>query len=367
MRNTALVIGATGVSGRALIEHLETRDDWTIYGISRTRPDHPTTAIHVGADLSDPEAARRAFADLGDVTHVFHCAFVNRPGWAAQVAPNLALLVNAVDAIEPVARGLRHVCLLQGTKYYGCHLGPFRTPAKEDQPRHAGPNFYFDQQDFLAARQRGKRWSWSCARPHTICGFAVGNPLNLVSVLGAYAAISRELGLPLRFPGNPSAFRAVYQCTDAGLLARAMGWMATDPACANQAFNITNGDFVRFENLWPVFARAFGMEPGPVHRLELERFMADKTPLWDAIVARHGLAAHPFARVADWSYADYAFGFAWDIMSDTSKCRRFGFHEFVDTEEMFLRLFDRLRQERVNPSVSAPDGLPASAASSPSV
>jgi nucleoside-diphosphate-sugar epimerase len=349
MKKTALVIGATGVSGRALLDELETRAEWNVYAASRSVPDWTTRARHVAVDLSDAAKAHEALATFTDVTHVFHCAYVDRPSWIDQAAPNAALLRNAVEALEPVAKDLAHVCLLQGTKYYGAHLGAFRTPAKEHHDRAFPPNFYYLQQDFLTERQKGKAWTWSCARPHTICGFALGNPLNLISVLGVYATISRHFGLPLRYPGSPVGFGKIYQVSDAGLLARAMLWMATEPRCANQAFNITNGDYVRFENLWPVFADYFGMAAGRVHQVDLKLMMSDKEPVWNDLVARHDLAPNPFARVADWNYANYAFRFDWDIMSDTLKARLHGFHECMDTEGMFIRLFDRLREQRVIP------------------
>jgi nucleoside-diphosphate-sugar epimerase len=349
MKKTALIIGATGVSGRSLLAELEGRADWDIYAVSRSVPDWKTRARHVAVDLSDPAGARDALSALTDVTHVFYCGYVDRPTWIDQAEPNAALLRNTIEALEPVAKGLQHVCLLQGTKYYGAHLGPFRTPAKEDQERAFPPNFYYLQQDFLAEQQKGKAWSWSCARPHTICGFALGNPLNLISVLGVFAAISRHFGLPLRYPGNPVGFGKIYQVTDAALLARAMIWMATEPRCANQAFNITNGDFVRFENLWPVFAEYFGMKAGRPHQIDLKLFMSDKAPVWDHLAEKHRLAPNRFDRVADWNYGNYAFRYDWDIMSDTLKARQYGFHECMDTEGMFLRLFDRFREERVIP------------------
>ncbi len=43
------------------------------------------------------------------------------------------------------------------------------------------------------------------------------------------------------------------------------------------------------------------------------------------------------------------FGSDYDIVSDTGKARRFGFHECVDTEQMFLRLFAEFRRSRVIP------------------
>jgi hypothetical protein len=39
----------------------------------------------------------------------------------------------------------------------------------------------------------------------------------------------------------------------------------------------------------------------------------------------------------------------YDIVSDTGKARRFGFHAAVDTEEMFLRMFAEFRQARLIP------------------
>jgi len=35
--------------------------------------------------------------------------------------------------------------------------------------------------------------------------------------------------------------------------------------------------------------------------------------------------------------------------ADTSKSRRAGFHEYVETEQMFYRLFDEFRKARVIP------------------
>jgi hypothetical protein len=106
------------------------------------------------------------------------------------VAPNQTMLVNLMDAIETASPDLVHVNLVHGTKWYGNHLGPFKTPAKEDDPRHMPPNFYYNQQDLVAARQRGKAWTWSTARPHAICGFATGNPMNLVMVLAVCPLIA---------------------------------------------------------------------------------------------------------------------------------------------------------------------------------
>ena len=115
-----------------------------------------------------------------------------------------------------------------------------RRPARPI-PGHMPPNFYYDQEDFLRELSPRSRWSWSALRPRTIYGYAVNSPMNMTSVLGVYAAISKELGLPLRFPGTPGGYRALQQAIDTELLAKAAACIATEPRCANEVFNVTNG------------------------------------------------------------------------------------------------------------------------------
>jgi nucleoside-diphosphate-sugar epimerase len=350
-RPTALVIGATGVTGGYLVRHLAERGDWRVDAVSR-RPLDPALAgrvRHVPVDLLDAAAAKAAFHGLREVTHLFYCGYADRPSNEALIEANTAMLRHALDAIEPAAPSLERVVLIEGTKYYGSHLGPFKTPAKEGDPRLATPHFYYTQEDLLAGRQDGKRWSWAALRPHAVCGFALGSPMNLLTALGVYGAICRELGRPFAFPGEPRAFDALYQVTDAGLLARAMVWAATEPRCANQAFNLTNGDLFRWRNLWPRLAGFFGVPAAEPQRLRLAEFMEDKAPVWDRIVEEHGLQPHPFAAIASWPFADFVFGTEWDVISDMVKARRHGFCDSVDSEEMFLELLGGLRRARVLP------------------
>jgi nucleoside-diphosphate-sugar epimerase len=239
--------------------------------------------------------------------------------------------------------------LVTGTKYYGTHLGPFRTPAKEDDPRHMPPNYYFDQIDWLTAQQSGKPWYWTELRPQTLCGFAPGTPMSIVPVIAVYAAMSKELGLPLRFPGKPGAYRTIYQVTDSAHFANAALWAAMETRCANQAYNITNGDYFRWMNLWPRIAEVFEMPLAEPQTISLSAQMADKAPLWNAMVAKHGLKPHRFDEVATWPFGDYVFGSDWDVMTSTTKARQHGFHDVVDSEEMFVRLLTQFRNERVVP------------------
>lgn len=87
----------------------------------------------------------------------------------------------------------------------------------------------------------------------------------------------------------------------------------------------------------------------PSRHISLARTMADKGPAWDRIVAKHELKAHSYKDIVAWGYPESVFASDYDIVSDTSKARRFGFHDLVDTEEMFMRMFAEFRRNRIIP------------------
>lgn len=67
------------------------------------------------------------------------------------------------------------------------------------------------------------------------------------------------------------------------------------------------------------------------------------------MVRRHGLRPIPLDQLAGWRFANFTFANDWDVMSDTTKCRRFGFLEFIDSEDMLLRYFTQLQEMKVIP------------------
>lgn len=345
----ALVVGAHGIIGRHLVDQLAELGDWEVIGLSRRGGEATGQVRYVSVDLLDPDDCREKLSGLNQVTHLFYAAYQDRPTWAELVAPNVAMLVNVVEAVEPIASGLRHISLMQGYKVYGAHLGPFKTPARETDAHHMPPEFNVDQQTFLEIRQQDKTWDWSAIRPSVVCGFALGSPMNLAMVIAVYAAISKELGLPLRFPGKPGAYDTLLEVIDAGLLARATIWAATDERCANQAFNINNGDLFRWNEMWPKIARFFDLEVAPPLPMSLEIVMADKEPLWNTMTEKYGLEPHGYKEVSSWRFGDAVFSWDYDVFADGSKARRFGFHEYVDTEAMFLDIFGDLRRRKIIP------------------
>jgi hypothetical protein len=99
--------------------------------------------------------------------------------------------------------------------------------------------------------------------------------MNLISVIGVYAAICREMGLPLRFPGLEQVYRALYQVTSADILASATVWAGETEAAQNQIFDVTNGDTLRWQHMWPPIAKTFDMDIADTVPFSLSTYLAD--------------------------------------------------------------------------------------------
>ena len=356
MKRVALVAGATGVVGARLARELVQSGDWQVIGCSRAIPANEGRISGVDTvtlDLANKKDCRQLASDSSGITHLFYAAradFVTGRPEAADI--NTIMFSNILDALEEAGHPLQHIHMVHGTKYYGSTEGRYLTPAREDAPRVKLHTFYYEQEDIVMSRT-ARRWSWTSTRPHAICDSSLATPRSLPLLIATYAAISRQLGEPLSFPGTSENYRALYQCTDAGLLARAIAWMATEPRCADQAFNVTNGDFIRWENLWPVFACNFGMKPGPVRTIKMADAMPGKVSSWRDAITRYGLVNTPYEQMALWPYGDFIFTPGWDMMSSTLKLRQFGFHEVMNTEQMFLSFFEGFRRANIIPPVLA--------------
>jgi nucleoside-diphosphate-sugar epimerase len=87
--------------------------------------------------------------------------------------------------------------------------------------------------------------------------------MDLIPPLGVYAAMMREQGRALDYPGGAAR---VSQAVDADLLARAIGWAGEAEAARNEAFNVTNGDVFTWEGVWPAISDALEMKPGAAFR-----------------------------------------------------------------------------------------------------
>lgn len=83
--------------------------------------------------------------------------------------------------------------------------------------------------------------------------------------------------------------------------------------------------------------------------LDLEQHMADKQPVWEQIVEKHGLAERRLERVVQWGFGNFVFDTETDIISDVNKIYRHGFTRRCDSRESLFAAFDRLRERNILP------------------
>ena len=349
-RKQVLIAGASGLVGYAAMRHFGTDPDCNVIALSRRTPGDTHAARFLPLDLTDAAACEQLATSLPGVTHLVYAALYERPGLVAgwqereQIETNDRMLRNLLDPLERHAKNLRHVTLLQGTKAYGVHVRPLSVPARENRSEmHEQPNFYWNQENHLRALQRGKDWTWSILRPVLIVGYSTGSAMNVIPALGVYAALRREAGLDLPFPGGAPR---VAQAIDADLLARAIAWAGEAASARNEIFNISNGDVFVWENIWPAIAASLGMRPGGHVPLSLDRDIRPREAEWETIRARHGLRSGNLRDFVGLSfeYADYTMGYGRNepgppAIVSTIKLMQAGFTEVMDTEAMFAKYF----------------------------
>lgn len=346
MARKVLIAGASGVVGAAAVAEFLSQG-WQVVALSRRRPEVSGDPAfeHLAVDLRDAAASRAALATLGDVTHVVYAALYEKPGLIAgwserdQMQTNLAMLKNFLEPLRKASPKLQHLSLLQGTKAYGIHLHPMPIPARERAPRDAHENFYWLQEDYLRDIAQQAGFTFTILRPQLIIGSAYGVAMNLVPVLGAYAAICRERAEPFGFPGGISY---VWEAVDARLLARVFAWAAQTPAAAGQHFNVTNGDVFEWRNLWPAIADTLGVTVGPDQPRSMATYLPAQASTWDAIVRKRGLRSVSMPDLLGEShhYADFCFAYGATELPPPAfvsaiKLRQAGFTEVCDTEDSF--------------------------------
>jgi nucleoside-diphosphate-sugar epimerase len=355
MQRTALVIGASGIAGnyvaRALI-----LNGWMVYGLAR-RPRLDIPGIRpVAVDLLDPDGLRKALADVAP-THVFITTWMRNATEAENIRVNATMVRNLLTELSP-KKTVRHVALVTGLKHY---LGPFEayaqsgtlpdTPLRESQPRLPIENFYYAQEDEVYIAAARDRFTWSVHRPHTLIGMAVGNAMNLGTTLAVYASICKETGRIFQFPGSEAQWKGLSDVTDARILAKQLIWAADTDAARNEAFNIVNGDYFRWNWLWGRLAEWFGIQAAGFNgRLQpLEAAMANDHALWKDMAHRYNLVEPDLNRLVSPWHTDLDLGRPIEVMTDMAKSRKLGFTAYQVTDESFFDLFCQLRTERLIP------------------
>ncbi|HWT91544.1 MAG TPA: SDR family oxidoreductase [Solirubrobacteraceae bacterium] len=345
----ALVTGALGVIGGGVVDHLATLDDWTVTSLARRPAPDGRADQHLELDLLDREKLAGAADAVQGVTHLVFAAYAESGEAAKDIEVNTGMLEGALDLLQQAGAPLRHVTLYQGGKAYGAHLGAYRTPARETDPRLPIAHFYYTQEDLLRERAPRDGFTFSILRPDIVLGTSRRSPMNLAQSLAAFALVNRELGLPLRFPGTAEATDVLVNTTDAGLLAEATVWAGTSDAAAGGTFNVVNGDLFRWPQLFERVAGYFGMESDVPQPVPLSENMPPLAPVWERLTEREGLDAPAFDDLGGWDFLDFLFSAKTDGILDTVALHQAGFHGVRRTEDALFAVFDRLRAQGVIP------------------
>ena len=400
---TAIVVGATGILGRAIVNEMcRNLTTWpTVHALSRSKKeDYPNTVIHRHIDLLS--SADDMAKDLQNVSgeYVFFTAWVNKNSEDENTKANGDMLRNFLDALEKTGavENLKRVILVTGCKQYGVHLGRPKNPMFESDPwlrdSKWPSNFYYRQQDILHAYCKKHNKEWIVTYPNDVIGFAEGNFMNLTTSIGLYAAVQKELGNDneLEWPGCEKFYTGFDTFTCSKLHAQFCCWAALEPKARNQAFNVTNGDVESWQNLFPKVAQRFGMkvksdqftkpatlpsvmklekEPPVVEvavecglvgrteqnkvesRIDLVKWSEQKEvrEAWKRLAEREGLVKDAFEH-ATWWFLAFVLGRDFDLVVSMSKARSLGWNGYKDTWESLNEAFDELEINKILPKAT---------------
>ncbi|TDZ27552.1 Uncharacterized protein C8034_v009766 [Colletotrichum sidae] len=397
--SSAIVTGATGILGREIVSRLgKNQGEWkTVYALSRSKKDEYAPNVkHASIDLTASAEEMAENLKGVEAEYVFFSAYLQKETEQENWDVNGDMLQNFLAALEKTgaAAKIKRILLVTGAKQYGVHLGVPKNPMEESDPWQRGdpfpPNFYYRQQDILRDFCEEKSHvSWTVTYPNDVVGFAKGNFMNLATSVGIYAAVSKELGRDLEFPGSETFYTKFDSFTSARLHAEFCEWAVKEPKAADQAFNVVNGDVESWQNLWPKVARRFGMrvkqdqfashselasvsdlcetpplslvaeqtglkseiEPSKLEqRIDLTKWSQQEEvkQAWDRLADREGLEKDAFEK-ATWAFLGFVLGRNFDLVISMSKAREMGWTGYTDTWLSLSDVFKDLEAEKVLP------------------
>ncbi|KAI1387587.1 NAD(P)-binding protein [Hypoxylon trugodes] len=409
---TAIVTGATGITGTAIVNALVNAPEYTeIYTLSRSQksPEHPKVK-HATLDLqSSADEMCKSLSHIPPVTHIYFCAYLANPDEGEASRINGAMLSNFLEALTKSGQTieLKHFCLTCGLKQYGVHQGQPKNPIYEDdddslvwlEQGDRPPNFYYTQQRILEkhAADHHNKWAWVVTYPQDVIGFAKANFMNLTTSLGLYCAISKELeGSKLIFPGNKTNYLSFNNWTSARVHAEFCLWAGKTPNANNQRFNVSNGDAQSWQDMWPRLAARYGcnipekMFPAGDERKAYPGYemsytkLHDRPPIaevaakiglkdefkpseifcqinlqewakrpevvkaWETLRDRYGLDQGSWDG-ATWDFSTFVLGRNYSLIGSMSKARKLGWTGYADTWDEFQRTFKELEDAKMLP------------------
>lgn len=374
----AFVTGGNGITGGAIIEHLANTTDASQFNRIITTSRSPfklnVSDSRVEFVALDFTQSHETLVDLmrdvcSEVTHAYFSSYVHKDDFPELNTANAGLFQNFLNALVATAPKLQNVTLQTGGKHYNVHLAPVPSPAREEEPRRGSPeqNFYFLQEDALFSLQKDSSWSWNVIRPEAIIGTTPKpNGMNSALTYALYILTCKKLGQKPEMPTNQIYWDGYDDCSYAPLIADATVWVSTKPSCANQAFNVTNGDYFCWRYMWPRLCTYFGAETSSDRRFEKpglelgvpfldvslsEWATPEKQEAWEQLCNESGCPeAKATWAAGTWQYQDWVFGRTWSATLSMSKLRKFGYTGYVDSFEAFVKTFEKMKHLKQIPS-----------------
>ncbi len=382
MPKVALVTGVNGITGSAITEYLvaqTTKEQWSKIIVTSRSParlpldDPRLTFVALDFTKGVTDLVQDMESICAETTHAFFSSYVHKDNFEELAATNCSLWDNFLTALIAVAPTLQNITLQTGGKHYNLHINPVSTPVREEDvlPKSASDNFYWSQQLLLEEKQKQSRWTYNVIRPQAIVGAAYGpNGMNSALCFAVYFIVCSHLNIEAKMLTNERNWAGVEDVSASRLIADLSVYTATNPRCANEAFNATNGDHFVWRYMWPRLATYFGANApleqtfttqasysAPVGSVVQETSFVewgkDKKKVWDEIC---GLGGTPQAKstfdFATWAYQDWVFRRTWTSTLSMNKSRKFGWTGWVDSYECFVEAFVRFEQMGMIPRIS---------------
>ncbi|XP_010520207.1 PREDICTED: iridoid synthase isoform X1 [Tarenaya hassleriana] len=365
--NVAVIFGVTGLVGREIAKRLSSKPRWKIFGIARNPEIKPTNNgkiyTFISCDLLNPSETRQKLSPLQEiVTHAFWVT------WSGEFPldtdecceQNSRMMANALGAILPNARRLKHFSLQTGMKHYVSLRDPlFQTLCyySEECPRaRSGRNFYYALEDLLHEKLSGNNTLWSVHRPGLLLGSSTRTLYNFMGTLCVYGAICKYLNLPFVFGGTRECWEESYiDGSDSRLVAEQHIYAATSGKVSEkgEAFNAVNGFRFSWKELWPQIGKKLGVQVTETEMFNegfwYEREMAEKNRVWDEIVEKERLARTEVGDLANWRFMDMLFRCPFKLLGTRDKADRLGFKRRFRTLDSILHWIDVMRDEKLIP------------------
>ncbi|XP_010685564.2 (S)-8-oxocitronellyl enol synthase CYC2 [Beta vulgaris subsp. vulgaris] len=373
-KRVAAIFGVTGLVGRELARRLSSKYSWKVYGIARREEQNvvknSSKNYHfISCDLLCPLDTQKKLSFLEDVTHIYWVTWANQyPLDSLECCDqNKEMLSNALDAMLPKAKSLKHVSLQTGMKHYVSFRDLISNTKNfdnafydEDCPRASlGNNFYYILEDLLKERLAANKVGWSVQRPGLITGCSKRTTYNFMGCLAIYASICKHLNLPFVFGGSRQCWEEAWiDVSDARLVAEQHIWASTDDQVLSpsdsqgQAFNTINGICFTWKEIWPAIGKKFGLEvPENMFSPEFKysKAMSDKAGVWREIVDSKGLVETEMEELANWDFLDLLFRCPLKLLGTRAKADRLGFRKRYTASESITYWIDYMRDEKLIP------------------